>query len=164
MYEKESEMYPQVANWLKKMLSQNFKGSKVMVEDTSKKVLSRFLFEKGLHKKFPDYQTYEIRVDVTGVVERGNNAELAFIECKLNRVTLRDVSQLLGYSKVAVPVMSILLSPEGISESINLLFNVHRRDDILHYAEDKHIRIAKWAEGRNDIDMQSLIPKGSSLP
>jgi len=163
MYRKESDMYPEVAGWLKHLLTQKFKGSSIIVQDTSKKVLSKFLFEKGLHGKFPDYQTYEIQVDVTGVVDNGKTARLALVECKLEKINLRDVSQLLGYSKVALPLVSIVISPEGISDSINLLFNVHRRDDILSYGQDGYIRVAKWIESKKDIDMQALIPKGILL-
>jgi len=154
-------MYPIVKIWLKNLLKQNFGRFKITVEDTSKKVLSRFLFEKGLHEIFPDYQTYEIQVDITGVVEEGTTARLVFIECKLNKINLRDISQLLGYSKVATPLMSIIISPAGISDSVNLLFNVHRRDDILSYGENGLIRIAKWIESKKDIDMRSLIPRGT---
>jgi hypothetical protein len=163
MYRKESDMYPEVAAWLKHLLAQKFKRSSIIVQDTSKKVLSKFLFEKGLHEKFPDYQTYEIQVDVTGVVDNGKTARLALIECKLEKINLRDVSQLLGYSKVALPLVSIVISPEGISDSINLLFNVHRRDDILSYGQDGCIRVAKWIVSKKDIDMQTLIPKGILL-
>jgi hypothetical protein len=163
MYQKESDMYRDVAAWLKHLLTQKFKESSIIVQDTSKKVLSKFLFEKGLHKKFPDYQTYEIQVDVTGVVDDRKTARLALVECKLEKINLQDVSQLLGYSKVALPLASIIISPEGISDSINLLFNVHRRDDILSYGQDGCIRIAKWIESKKDIDMQTLIPKGILL-
>jgi hypothetical protein len=90
-------------------------------------------------------------------------ARLALVECKLEKINLQDVSQLLGYSKVALPLASIIISPEGISDSINLLFNVHRRDDILSYGQDGCIRIARWIESKKDIDMHTLIPKGILL-
>jgi len=44
-------------------------------------------------KLFPDYQTYEIEVDIIGIIERNNGASLGMIECKLNQITLRDLSQ-----------------------------------------------------------------------
>ena len=159
MYREEKEMYPHVRSWLEKVLQGKFKGAKISVADTSKKVLSKWLFEKGHHRHFKDYSTYEIEVDVTGVIERGKT-ELAFVECKLNKITLRDLSQLLGYSKVATPLLSIILSPKGISDSMNLLFNVSRRNDVLYYTNDKHIVIGKWDETRKEIDQSLIIPRG----
>jgi len=156
-------MYPHVGAWFKKILRERFKDAKVYVEDTSKKVLSKWLVEKGFHNFFPNYQTYEIEVDVTGIVEKSDEAHLGLVECKLSRITLRDLSQLLGYSKVALPLYSIILSPKGISRSMNLLLNIARRNDILYYSTDRHIIIGKWNERRQELDLSSLIPKGTRL-
>jgi len=157
-------MYPHVRIWLEKLLRRKFKAaSSVKVSDTSKKVLSKWLFEQGYHKYFSDYSTYEIEVDVTGVVEHENKASLAFVECKLNKINLRDLSQLLGYSKVAIPLISVILSPAGVSDSLNLLFNINRRDDILYYASNKRIVIGKWSVVRRELDLSSVIPKGSQI-
>ena len=156
-------MYPDVCAWFKKTLEKKFKDAKICVEDTSKKVLSKWLVEKGFHNFFPDYQTYEIEVDVTGIVEKADEAHLGFVECKLNRITLRDLSQLLGYSKVAIPLYSLIISPKGTSRSINLLFNVARRNDVLYYSSDRHIIIGKWDEKRQELDLPSTIPKGSFI-
>ncbi len=157
-------MYPEVCTWFKKILKEKFKDAEICVEDTSKKVLSKWLVEKGYHKFFSDYQTFEIEVDVTGIVRKSDEkAFLGFIECKLGRITLRDLSQLLGYSKVASPLCSILLSPKGISRSLNLLFNICRRNDVLYYLADRHIIIGKWNGKRKELDLSSIIPKGSRI-
>jgi len=157
-------MYSDVCSWFKRILKNKFKNAKIHVEDTSKRVLSKWLVEKGFHNFFPDYQTYEIEVDVTGIVKKSDEeAYLGFIECKLGRINLRDVSQLLGYSKVALPLYSVILSPKGISRSMDLLFNVARRNDILYYSTDKHIIITKWDERKKEIDFSSIVPKGSRV-
>lgn len=156
-------MYPDVCVWFKKTLKKKFQDAKICVEDTSKKVLSKWLVEKGFHNFFPNYQTYEIEVDVTGIVEKSNEAHLGFIECKLGRITLRDLSQLLGYSKVALPLYSIILSPKGISRSLNLLFDIARRNDILYYSTDSYIIIGKWNGKRKELDLSSIIPKGGRI-
>ncbi|MDH7558599.1 MAG: hypothetical protein QHH18_08400 [Candidatus Bathyarchaeota archaeon] len=164
VYKNEKEMYSDVCSWFKKLLQSKFKNAKICVEDTSKKILSKWLLEKGFHNYFPDYQTYEVEVDVTGVIMKSNKeAHLGFIECKLGRINLRDFSQLLGYSKVALPLYSIILSPKGISQSLNLLFNIARRNDILYYSTDKHIFITKWLERKKEIDFSTIIPKGASI-
>lgn len=163
MYKIEKQLYPDVCTWFKKILEKKFKDAKVCVEDTSKKVLSKWLVEKGFHNFFPNYQTYEIEVDVTGIAEKSDEAHLGFIECKLGRITLRDLSQLLGYSKVALPFCSVILSPKGISRSMNLLFNIARRNDILYYSTERHIIIGKWNERRKELDLSSIVPKGSRI-
>jgi len=164
VYKNEKEMYPDVCSWFRKMLQSKFKDATICVEDTSKKVLSKWLLEKGFHSYFPDYQTYEVEVDVTGVVVKSNKeAHLGFVECKLGKINLRDFSQLLGYSKVALPFYSIILSPKGISQSLNLLFNIARRNDILYYSEDKHIFITTWFIRKKEIDFSTIIPKGARI-
>lgn len=156
-------MYPDVCAWFKRILKEKFKDAEICVEDTSKKVLSKWLVEKGFHNFFPDYQTYEIEVDVSGMVEKTDEAHLGFIECKLGRITLRDLSQLLGYSRVALPLYSVILSPKGISRSMNRLLNIARRNDILYYSTDKHIVVGKWNERRKELEFSSIIPKGSRI-
>jgi len=156
-------MYPDVCAWFKRILKTRFKEANICVEDTSRQILSKWLVKKGFHKFFPEYQTYEIEVDVTGVIKGFNEAYLGLIECKLNKITLRDLSQLLGYSKVALPLYSLILSPKGISRSMNLLLNVARRNDILYYSTDRHIVIGRWSERRKEPDFSSIIPKGSRV-
>lgn len=157
-------MYPDICLWFKKVLQNKFKNAMICVEDTSKKVLSKWLFEKGFHNYFPEYQTYEVEVDVTGIIVKSDKeAHLGFIECKLGKISLRDVSQLLGYSKVALPLYSIILSPKGVSESLNLLFNVARRNDILYYSADSHIFITRWQGDKKEIDFSTVIPKGVNI-
>lgn len=159
----EKEMYPDVCAWFKKTLLEKHEKSKIHIQDTSRKVLSKWLVEKGLHRLFPDYQTYEIEVDIIGIIEKDDKAFLGMIECKLNPITLRDLSQLIGYSKVALPLYSIILSPKGVSKSMHLLFNVSRRNDVLNYSTDRHIIIGKWSEQRKELDFSSIIPKGSKI-
>jgi hypothetical protein len=156
-------MYPDVCAWFKRIVVEKYEDSKIHIEDTSRKVLSRWLVEKGLHKLFPDYQTYEIEVDIIGIIERNNGASLGMIECKLNQITLRDLSQLLGYSRVALPLYSIILSPKGVSKSMHRLFNISRRNDVLNYSNDRHIVIGKWNEKRKELDFSTIIPKGSQI-
>ncbi len=85
-------MYPHVKAWLERVLTSKFKGAKVLAANTSEKTLSKWLFEQGFHRHFADYQAYEIDVDVTGVIVWGDKADLAFVECKLGKISLRDFS------------------------------------------------------------------------
>jgi len=156
-------MYPEVCRWFKDFLKEKFADAKVYVADTSRKNLSKWLVENNFHNFFTDFQTYEIEVDVSGIIETSSEASLGFVECKLGRINLRDLSQLLGYSKVALPVYSFIISPKGVSQSLDFLFNVARRNDVLYYSDDKHIVIGKWVESRKGLDLSSIIPKGASI-
>lgn len=159
MYKYEKEMYPHVCTWLRTILNKKHKGAHIIVEDTSNKVLSNWLFDHNLHSYFRDYKSFEIEVDVTGIAITETKITLAFVECKLDKITLKDLSQLLGYSKVAAPSLSLILSPKGLSESMNLLLNVYRRYDILRYNVDKCIIVGKWDSQKMEPDISSLIPK-----
>ena len=152
-------MYPEVCVWLRDLLKSRFPKSAITVADTSRITLGNYLEREGSSELFPDYQTYEINVDVTGIVKRKNPC-LAFVECKLTVLTLRDLSQLLGYSKVAKPIYSILISPAGMSKALTLLLKVYRRYDVLEYEENTRLKIGAWDAIRKTIDPATIIPAG----
>ncbi len=162
-HSKEKQLYPEVIRWLEQLLKQRFKRKEIFVFDTSEYNLHIFLARHEFKSYFPDYLTYEIQVDITGIIKSDKNAELAFVECKLKPISLKDISQIMGYSKVALPLYSIIISPSGISRSVNTLFNTFNRFDVLEYSKGKRIKIAKWDEGRKTIDVSSLIPSGEYL-
>ena len=155
-------MYPDVCRWLENVLRANFKRARIHVADTSSVTLANYLEQTNLAEFFPDYQTFEINVDVTGVIQK-KKSSISFVECKNTLLTLRDLSQLLGYSRVAQPVFSILVSPAGISKALSLLLRVYRRYDVLEYADGKRLHIGVWDSVRKTIDPANLIPPGSQL-
>ncbi|MBI3913023.1 MAG: hypothetical protein HY327_02325 [Chloroflexi bacterium] len=152
-------MYTDVRAWLESVLKERFPKSGILVADTSRITLSRFLEREGMESFFPNYETYEINVDVTGVV-RSKNAKLALVECKVTTLTLRDLSQLHGYSQVAQPIYSLLISPKGVSRALNLLLQIYRRYDLLEYADGQRIKIGVWDATRKTVDPTSIIPPG----
>ena len=94
------------------------------------------------------------------IIKRKDRAYLAIIECKIDEISLRDLSQLIGYSKVCLPIFSLIISPKGISKTLHLLFNVWKRYDVLTYSDKRRVSIAKWLVGGHDIDISSIIPPG----
>jgi hypothetical protein len=125
--------------------------------------LAAFLRGENIHKLVKGYDAYEIQVDVTGMVRTGDLIRLAFVECKIGPITLRDVGQLLGYSLVARPEWSFLLSPAGLSDRLNTLLVTYGRQDVLGYARNRVIRLAAWSTARREIEASTLIPKGSHI-
>jgi len=162
MYKKEKEMYPPVKHWLYNILKQKYPRHKIKVADTSQVKLFKWLESQKFHTFFDDYLTFDIKIDVLGLFYTQNNTKLVFVECKLTPITLKDISQLLGYSKVAQPDYSIILSPRYISKPVNQLLKVYNRNDILEYGRDdnKKIKIAKWDTSRNTILIETLLPSG----
>lgn len=162
-FNKESDLYPSVIAWFKSLLKERNKRSSVQVFDTSRVSLWKFLKDNEYCKYFQDYITFEIQVDITAIVLRKKSASLSFIECKLNPISLKDISQLLGYSRVALPLYSIIISPKGISSSVSYLLKTFNRYDVLKYDSDKRIRIAKWDSSKNEVDIRSILPPGEYL-
>lgn len=165
MYKNESDMYPHVKGWLEQLLNSKMKDADfISVYNTSKIKLMKLLVREGIHRYFSsEYVTYDIRVDITGITVKNDKGDLLFVECKLSKINLRDLSQLLGYSVVARPLYSIIVSPNGVSDSLFSLIKSFGRTDILRYYANRKIAIAKWDESKMDIDYMSIIPSGWSI-
>jgi hypothetical protein len=158
---KESDLYKPVADWLYKLLKQRYKRMEVRVFDTHKMRLSRLIGNLGLQEFFPQFNAWDIKVDVTGLVKDDKSGCLVFVECKINRPTLRDIVQLLGYSLVVDPILAILLSPQSPTDPVLTLLKDYGRHDILEYgAAKRRLRIGCWSLSRNELVPASLLPRG----
>lgn len=160
----EAQLYEPVCTWLKQTLSQKYKRMNVRVFDSHKIKLSRLINDLRLQSLFPQYNAWDVKVDVTGVISSKNKGHLALVECKTKALTLRDVGQLLGYSIVVDPILSILTSPGSPTEPLITLLKDYGRLDVLQYGPAKrHIRIAKWDSTRREIVPASVLPAGRLL-
>ncbi len=149
----ERDLYPSVIKWLNRFLKDRLPQGNVQTFDTSNVSLNRFIEQRNLQTFFTSdiWQTFDIHVDITSFISNTRGAGLVFVECKTNPVTLRDVSQLLGYSRVALPLVSLLISPGGISNAVLALILKYDRTDILQY---------RWPKSRTP---QSIIVAGWNL-
>lgn len=163
MYNSENEMYPVVMDWFNTYLKGHYPKKEIQVFNTSRENLSEFLRERKLHKYFPEFETYVIKVDVTAVISFKETYKLGFVECKLNPISLKDISQLIGYSKVVIPEVAFILSPEGISAPVNTLLKIFKRHDILEYIPKHRVKVAKWDANKKEIDVASLLPPGEFI-
>lgn len=166
-YRREAELYPVVAGWLESFLHERIRSKQVVVADTSRRPLYRAIQDIGaIPENKPEWPTYDILVDVTGfILSKPNVVELAFVECKNTPISLKDISQLLGYSRVAMPIYSCILSPAGISSEVSGLLRTYRRLDILEYAWPKGERprsivVGTWDELGKNLSHASLIHNG----
>lgn len=159
-------MYKDVIPWFLRFLKDRYKKATVKVFNTSRIKLWRLIEKQNFQHHFPDYQSYEINVDITGIIENPKKTfkkyDLAFIECKLGIINLKDIGQLWGYSIVANPLISLIISPQGISKALQHLF-ANGRYDLLSYGEGKKMRIVQWCESRKDIVPKTYIPPGEFI-
>lgn len=160
----EAILYEPVRFWLEKTLKGRYKRMQVRAFDSHKIKLSRLISDLGLQNLFPQFNAWDVKVDVTGIVSNKTKSYLALVECKTGNLTLRDVGQLLGYSIVVNPVLSILVSPSPPSDPLATLLKDYGRLDVLVYGPQKrYIKIAKWNITRKEIVPASVIPPGRLL-
>lgn len=169
-YAAESEMYPEVREWLNRYLSSRFKDAEVEVHDTHANDLKAVVNRLGLQRYFPDqsWQAYEIKVDITGFLMKSNQPQLVFVECKNRPVSLLHLAQLLGYCRIARPTRAFLLSPFGPGDALRSLVLRYDRPDILEYEWPKGslprtVIVAKWDQKSLAVDPSSVLPPGVSL-
>lgn len=160
MYTNEIEMYSDIINWLKKRLKEQFgkKANKITVLDTHDSDLLNFIIKLKYQKFFPEFTTYKIRQDITGFIEYEDKVELVFVECKNGKLSLINLSQLIGYSCIALPIISILIAPQGMGTTLSKLLTSYNRVDILEFRPNRKIQVLKWDYNKKDIDrMHSII-------
>lgn len=159
MSKEEEKLYPEIKEWLQNYLTDKYKGYTVKTTfETSRRNLEVVLKSKGIECK--EAIELNIKVDVVGMLKRGDDFKLVFVEVKDKELTLKDLGQLWGYTQLIDPIESFLISSEGLGR-LSHLFNVLKREDLLRFGTktNKFMHLAKWDKNRNCIDYSSLIPK-----
>lgn len=159
MYKNEIEIYPDIIIWLENRLNGDYgrKAKKITVLDTHDSYLSNFIIKLKYQRFFSDFTTYKIQQDITGFIEYEDKVELVFVEVKIGQLKLIDLSQLIGYSCIALPVFSILLAPAGMGSTLSKLLTSFNRKDILEFRPGRKIEVLKWEEKKQDIDYMNSI-------
>jgi len=159
MYSNEIEMYPDIILWLQKQLKGKYgkKAKKITVLDTHDSDLLNFIIKLKYQRFFPEFTTYKIRQDITGFIEYEDKVDLVFVECKNGKLSLINLSQLIGYSCIALPVISILIAPQGMGTTLSKLLTSFNRTDILEFRPNRKIQVLKWDYNKKDIDRMNSI-------
>lgn len=159
MYSNEIEMYPDIILWLEKQLKGKYgkKAKKITVLDTHDSDLLNFIIKLKYQKFFPEFTTYKIRQDITGFIEYEDKVDLVFVECKNGKLSLINLSQLIGYSCIALPVISILIAPQGMGTTLSKLLTSFNRTDILEFRPNRKIQVLKWDYNKKDIDRMNSL-------
>lgn len=157
---REFDLYPPMCIWLENYLKDKYKQGEVIVVDAHSERFDKVLQRFGIVN---DLATgVDIQIDVLGIVTniRGGY-KLFFIEAKKTKLTLRDLGQLWAYCKLIDPEEAFLLTSANLG-SLNKLFNVFHREDLLDFGDGKTIKKMKvgiWNTNTNSPDSASLIPK-----
>lgn len=156
----EADLYPDIKNWFKYYLQGKFQSSYVeTTEETARRYLDEVLQEKGIY--IHEAVGVKIKIDIVGIIKKKNQQpQVAFVEVKDKSLTLKDLGQLWGYTKLINPVESFLVSSKGTG-SLERIINHYNRHDILRYGSNNErlMQIAKWDTNRKTIDYSSLMPK-----
>lgn len=160
---KESELYPEMCNWLTGYLKDKYKNKKckIIVEDCHSMYLDSILNKYHVINYFPQIVGLKIEIDVLGIVIFPNDAYIYIIEAKKTPLNLQNLGQLLVYSKLCNPEEAFLLSSAGVGSLDKVLVNLSR-EDLLDYGSKKLIRkikVAKWDITKKSIDYITMIPK-----
>ena len=99
----ERELYPDMEQWLRDYLKDNYKGYEIFVRTTSEQNLDVVLDEIGVLKEFPNVIGIGIQIDVLGVARRKDKTLLFFIEAKKTALNTHDLGQILIYSLICKP-------------------------------------------------------------
>lgn len=159
MYKTEIDMYPDIISWLEKKLIGTYgkKAKEIKVLDTHDSDLVNFIINLNYQRFFPEFTTYKIRQDITGFIEYEDKVELVFVECKNSKLTLINLSQLIGYSCIALPVLSLLIAPQGMGTTLSKLLTSFNRKDILEFRPNRKIQVLKWDFNKRDIDRMNSV-------
>lgn len=159
MSKKEEQLYPEIETWCKKYLEDKYKGYEIITtHKTSRIALDSYFKSIGIEIK--EAVGLSIKVDIVGVLKKGHEIKLVFIEVKDQPLTLGDLGQLWGYTQLINPVESFLISSEGLG-SLDYLLKVLKREDLLVYGvkKERMMRACKWDIQKKTIDYATLIPK-----
>ncbi|MCY4553438.1 MAG: hypothetical protein OXC79_07175 [Candidatus Poribacteria bacterium] len=157
------DLYPDVCQWLETFLKDRFRQAEVDVHTLPHTPISRFLRTYNRGNFSGKWHSWNIKVDVVGFVHHADKpTDLVFVECKNTKLTLAHLSQLLGYSRIARPMYSFLISPVGFSRSLVSLLQEYQRRDVLEYHWEtgklpRKIIIAEWEMATSNLNRHTII-------
>ena len=103
----------------------------------------------------------DIQIDVLGIVRKGTDFRLFFIEAKKTSLTLRGLGQLWAYCRLIDPEEAFLLTSADLG-TLHKLLNVYRREDLLDFGDGRRIKKMKvgiWNIQKGSPDAASMVPK-----
>ncbi len=159
MSKEEEELYPDIEEWLRVYLTEKYSANKIITtHKTCRQTLDVCLRDLGIEIK--EAIGLSIKVDIVGILTRGQKVQLVFVEVKDQPLTLKDLGQLWGYTQLLNPAESFLISSKGLG-ALERIFKIYKREDLLRYGpgHSSMMKVCKWNTGSGSIDYGSLIPR-----
>ena len=158
MTNKEKDLYPQINSWFKEYLIDKYPNFYIKTTfETSTKALDVVLNKFDIH--FSHLTDLSIKIDIVGILtnKKTHKIKLVFIEVKDEDLTLKDLGQLWGYTMIADPLESFLITSTDFG-ILHKILNIHKRLDLLNYGKNKNMKIVKWNSDTNCIEYNTMIP------
>lgn len=162
----EDDLYEPIQKWLENFLGETLKKKALSVKSYvgAYEVLSKILMREGFADKITNAPLFDLKIDVFAVVTFRNRTELVIVECKKDSLGLIDLGQLIGYSQIISPWISILVSPNGPTTGLHNFLVNHGMDHLLKYGDASRSLVVRWDVTRMVPDYFSVIPKGALDP
>lgn len=162
---KKRELNRWVAEWLKSFLERCYPyADSIIVQELGSLTIANFLKRHGLLESQAGSVAFDIKTDVIGaVILPMNEVRLAIVEVEMNPVNLSSLCRTLGLSQILRPSHVFMISPQGWSSSLHQLVRDFHRVDVLEYAKDQHIIVAKWDLASASIRPGEVLTHGRTI-
>lgn len=146
------ELTDKLSIWLEKYCKENYSAEYHIEVIKPSSYISRLPNESI--KRIENYSSLDFKPDVLGVLtskDEFNNVKLIFINRSISSLSLREIGEIICYSKIANPIESYLVSPMALANEVNLiLLDKNMQNRILKY-QDKFLKICKFDKDKNII-------------
>lgn len=138
----EKQTYPILQEWLKTYIK-NTLNEEAFVLDSSR-VNVRNIITVESEEVLEAIEDFSIKPDLIAFTL--TELKIFIVESKITKITLDDIAQTIGYSKVIQPYGAYLVSTEEIAEKTLYLLDAY--PEILNYGTDLKIKIGKLENGK----------------
>jgi hypothetical protein len=132
-------------SWLNEYLTEKY-SSKYSVEVFIPKSYISKLPNDNI-KKIPNYTSFDFKPDILGILkskEEPNTVKLIFVNRSPSSLSLKEIGEIICYSRIANPEEAFLISPKALANEVNLiLLDKVMQMNVLSYG-DKSVKIGKF--------------------
>lgn len=131
--------------WLNKYLEKKYSFKYLIEVFIPKSYISKL--PNDSIKKIPNYTSFDFKPDILGILqskENPNIVKLILVNRSTSSLSLKEIGEIICYSRIANPEEAFLISPKALANEVNLiLFDKAMQTNILSY-QDKFVKIGKF--------------------
>ena len=146
-------------SWLENYLKKHYSNEFFIEVNIPESNLSKLAIDSI--KSIPGFSSFDFKPDILGILKnkKTRKIELVFLNRSTNAISLKEIGEMLCYSKISQPILSFIASPKGLPNEVNLLLlNKERENQLLSYSSTNKIIIFKWNSQKNYLDLNSIFP------